>query len=120
MKALFDKYDLTLKSCREAIDVFKSARNEARNIVVDIVKELQVEKGYVKFAYGHRPNLFGEVGEITYIKYDYEDDRLLFLRREDNVKPESKKVNWLSLWLYCDFTECYERIIYQLKNIAEK
>ena len=120
MKALFDKYELTLKSCREAIDVFISARDEARNIVIDIVKELQVEKGYVKFAYGHRPDLHGDVGEITYIKYDYEKEELLFLSREDNVKPESKKVQWHTLRIYCGFLQYYESIIYQLKNIAEK
>jgi hypothetical protein len=120
MKALFDKYELALKSCGEALDVFKSARDEATNIVNDIVKKMQAEKGYVKFAYGHRPDLYGDVGEITYIRYNYERENLQFLRRADNVKPESKKVEWLPLWLYCSYLDCYERIIYELKNIAEK
>ena len=120
MKALFDKYELTLKSCGEALKVFESARDEARNIVIDIVKKMQVEKGYIKFAYGHRPNLWGDVGEITYIKYDYDIEELYFLRRADNVKPESKKVQWRTLRIYCNFLHCYEGLIYELKNIAEK
>lgn len=123
MKTLFDNYELSLKSCGEALDAFHIARNEARSIVSDIVKKLQTEKGYVKFAYGHRPAIYGfecDLGEITYIRYDYEEKELQVLTRKQNVKPENKNVYWKTLSIECGCLCCYESIMRELRNIVEK
>ena len=124
MKTLFNNYELAIKSSGEALDAFSIARDEARSIVIDIVKKLQTEKGYVKFAYGHRPSIYGGsgIGEITYIKYDYEIHELLVLSRHQNVKPENKKAKecWNMLRLDCSPLCCYESIMHELRNIIEK
>ena len=123
MKTLFDNYELALKSCGEALDAFRIAQDEARSYVITIVKKLQTEKGYVKFAYGHRPAIYGfecDLGEIAYIRYDYEVAELQVLSRKQNVKPESKKACWKTLRLECSFLYCYESIMYELRNIIEK
>lgn len=121
MKTLFDNYKLALKSCGEALDAFRIAQDEARSYVITIVKKLQTEKGYVKFAYGHRPAIYGcDLGEITYIRYDYEVAELQVLSRNQNVKPESKKACWTTLRNECGFLYCYESIMRELRNIVEK
>ena len=123
MKTLFDNYELSLKSCNEALDAFTTARDEARSIIIDIVKKLQTEKGYVKFAYGHRPAIYGcDIREITYIKYDHEIEELQVLSRHQNVKPESKKAKecWKILRIECGYLCCYESIMRELRNIVEK
>ena len=123
MKTLFDNYELALKSCGEALDAFNIARDEARSYVITIVQKLQTEKGYVKFAYGHRPAIYGfgcDLGEITYIRYDYEVAELQVLSRNQNVKPESKKACWKTLRNECGFLYCYESIMRELRNIVEK
>jgi hypothetical protein len=123
MKTHFDNYELAIKSCGEALAAFDIARDKARSIVIDIVKKLQTEKGYVKFAYGHRPSIYGcDIGEITYIKYDYEIKELLVLSRHQNVKPENKKAKecWNMLRLECSPLCCYESIMRELRNIIEK
>jgi hypothetical protein len=121
MKTLFDNYEISLKYCGEALKAFKNAQDDARSYVITIVKKLQTEKGYVKFAYGHRPEIYGcDLDEITYIRYDYEVAELQVLSRNQNVKPESKKACWKSLRKECGFLYCYESIMRELRNIVEK
>ena len=121
MKRLFDNYELALKNCGEALNAFRIAQDEARSIVIAIVQKLQTEKGYVKFAYGHRPEIYGcDLGEITYIRYDYEVAELQVLSKNQNVKPESKKACWKTLRHECGFLNCYESIMRELENIVEK
>ena len=123
MKASFNNYELAYKSCIDAINSFIKYRDEARNIVSEIVKELQIEKGYVKFAYGHRPYICGAgslSGYITYIRYNYEEEELQILTREQNIKPEkSKEGDWSSLRLASDALCCYGYIVEELRSIAK-
>ena len=99
MKASFNNYELAYKSCGDALNSFIKYRDEARNIVSEIVKELQIEKGYVKFAYGHRPYICGSGslvhGYITYIRYNYEEEELQILTREQNFVPTKKRMFFL-------------------------
>ena len=123
MKAPFNNYELAYKSCGDALNSFIKYRDEARNIVSEIVKELQIEKGYVKFAYGHRPYICGGSlmsGYITYIRYNYEEKELQILTREQNIRPEkSKEGDWNSLRLVSGTLCCYEYIMEQLRSIAK-
>jgi hypothetical protein len=123
MKAHFNNYELAYKSCGDALNSFIKYRDEARNIVSEIVKELQIEKGYVKFAYGHRPYICGGLvsGYITYIRYNYEEEELQILTREQNIKPEkSKEADWSSLRLVSDTLCCYGYIVEKLESIVKK
>ena len=99
MNTLFDTY-------RNAASLLKSAQNQVSDVINEIVKKLQGEKGYVKFdeytSYPHFEDYAIGTDSIIAARWDEEKKELQFITESQGISPEElspEDEEWF-YWMY--------------------
>ena len=117
MNELFDAY-------KNSMDVLKSAQNQVSDVIHEIVKKLQGEKGYVKFdestSFPHfEDNVIG-MDSIIAARWNEEKKELQFITESQGVDPEElspESEEWFYWKLYGKFD--FGEFVTALKKIAK-
>ena len=117
MNTLFDAY-------RNAASLLKSAQNQVSDVIHEIVKKLQGEKGYVKFdestSFPHfEDNVIG-MDSIIAARWNEEKKELQFITESQGVNPENlspKDEDWFYWMNYGKFD--FDEFVTALENIVK-
>ena len=117
MNTLFDAY-------RNAASLLKSAQNQVSDVIHEIVKKLQGEKGYVKFdestSFPHfEDNVIG-MDSIIAARWNEEKKELQFITESQGVNPENlspKDEDWFYWMNYGKFD--FDEFVTALENIEK-
>ena len=117
MNTLFDAY-------RNAASLLKSAQNQVSDVIHEIVKKLQGEKGYVKFdestSFPHfEDNVIG-MDSIIAARWNEEKKELQFITSSQCVDPEElspEDEEWFYWKYYGKFD--FDEFVTALENIVK-
>ena len=117
MNNLFDTY-------KNSMNVLKSAQNHVSDVINEIVKNLQGEKGYVKFdeytSYPHFEDYAIGTDAIIAARWNEKKKELQFITESQGVDPENlspKDDEWFYWMHYGKFD--FDEFVTALENIAK-
>ena len=117
MNTLFDAY-------RNAASLLKSAQNQVSDAINEIVKNLQGEKGYVKFdeytSYPHFEDYAIGTDSIIAARWNEEKKELQFITESQGVNPENlspKDEDWFYWMNYGKFD--FDEFVTALEKITK-
>ena len=117
MNELFDAY-------KNSMDVLKSAQNQVSDAINEIVKNLQGEKGYVKFdeytSYPHFEDYTIGTDAIIAARWDEEKKELQFITESQGISPEDispKDEDWFCWMNYGNFD--FDEFVTALEKITK-
>ena len=117
MNELFDAY-------KNSMNVLKSAQNQVSDAINEIVKNLQGEKGYVKFdestSFPHFEDNVVGMDSIIAARWNEEKKELQFITESQGVNPENlspKDEEWFYWMNYGKFD--FDEFVTALENIAK-
>ena len=117
MNTLFDAY-------RNTASLLKSAQNQVSDVINEIVKKLQGEKGYVKFdeytSYPHFEDYAIGTDSIIAARWDEEKKELQFITESQGISPEDispKDEDWFYWMNYGNFD--FDEFVSVLEQMAK-